>query len=173
MINNYQLRSLIIKPVLKAMSLWSQEAEDLLIGTCAQGSKGGRYLIEESGEPPDVSIKQNIVGIGLYNMTAKMHDEIWRIHLPSKPKIVNDMMQVCCFSRKPTSNMLLYNLYYSTAMARIHYLISNNDIPNTIQLQAEYYKRYWNIENIDFSKKEYIINYNLIMEINSIKESKK
>ena len=43
-----QLRLLIIRPTLQYLGLWSPFRENLLLGTCAQESQCGTYLIHNS-----------------------------------------------------------------------------------------------------------------------------
>ena len=113
MFNNLQFRQLIIQPVLRAIYLYSQEAEDLLVGTCAQESRGGTYLFQE-GTNPDLyaSLQKNILAVGVYQMQSATH------HRVSEP------------------------------------------IPKTLELQAEYYKKYYNTAGGKATVDEYITNYN-------------
>lgn len=108
----------------------------------------------------------------MYQMEPRTHDRLWQTFLPAHPKAANDLMQVCMFSRKPNSDMMVYNLYYSTAMARIFYLSINEQIPKTLALQAEFYKAHWNTSLGKATVEEYIANYNLFNGLQK-KESKK
>jgi hypothetical protein len=173
MLDNSQFRDLIIKPVLKAMSMWTQNAEDLLVGTCAQETLGGKYLIQViKGQEPLDTLKQRIGAVGPFGMEPRTHDDIWKNYLPSQPKITNDMMMVCCFSRKPTSDMLIYNLYYATAMTRIFYHRLQEVIPATLELQASYYNSHYNTSVGEATENEYIGNYNLFCGIKPTKGGK-
>ena len=164
MLDQKQLRSLIIQPVLRAMSLYSQEAEDLLAGTCAAETNGD-YLIQKSDLDPLESMKQNVFALGIYQMEPRTHDDLWKNYLPSHPKIVNDLMQICMFSKKPTSSMLVYNLYYATAMARVFYLRCPDPIPATLELQSIYYKTHWNTSEGKSTPQHYVTNYNNFMHV--------
>jgi hypothetical protein len=164
MLDQKQLRSLIIQPVLHAMSLYSIEAEDLLVGTCAEET-GGTFLIQKTDEDPYLSMKQNTFALGIYQMEPRTHNDIWKNYMPSHPKIVNDLMQVCMFSKKPDSSMLVYNLYYATAMARVFYLRCNEPIPATLELQSIYYKTYWNTSEGKSTPQQYVLNYNNFMNV--------
>ena len=55
---------------------------------------------------------------------------------------------------------MLYNLYYATAMARLDYHRASETIPKTLELQAEYYKKYYNTSGGKATIDEYITNYN-------------
>jgi hypothetical protein len=162
MIDNRQLRSLIIQPVLKGLSLYSLEAEDLLVGTCAQETLGISFLMQKTEENYYDALKRNLFALGIYQMEPRTHDDIWKSYLPAHPKLSSDLMQVCCFSRLPSSHMLVYNLFYATAMARIFYKRAPEPIPKTLELQAEYYKTYWNTSQGAATVEQYISNYNRI-----------
>jgi hypothetical protein len=175
MLDQLQLRRLIIQPVLKGLSLYSENSEEILVGTCAQETKGGSYLIQEfkKDEDPIQILKTKLCALGPYGMEYKTHDDLWKTFLPSRPKITNDLMQICTFSKKPTAEMMIYNLYYATAMARIFYLKVQETIPATLELQADYYKAYWNTSLGKATTAEYIVNYNLFMGIKTPKGEKK
>ena len=49
MIDNKQLRELIIGPSLDALQMYSKEAEEILVFTCASESLGGTYLKQVKG----------------------------------------------------------------------------------------------------------------------------
>jgi hypothetical protein len=56
---------------------------------------------------------------------------------------------------------MIYNLHYSTAMARVLYFTFPGDIPSTLEGQAQYYKTHWNTIDGKATTEEYIENYNL------------
>ena len=57
--------------------------------------------------------------------------------------------------------MLVFNLFYSTAMARIFYLRATAALPSTSDIDAlwEYYKKFWNTEKGRAVKEDFIRNY--------------
>ena len=166
MLDQLQFRALIIEPVLRGMSLNSQQLEDLLVGTCATESRGGTYIAQvEVGETPQTMLRMGRGALGIYQMEPRTHDDLWKSYLPSRPKLTSDMMQICMFSRKPESNMLIYNMYYSTAMAAIYYNRVQERIPNGLDSQADYYKTYWNTSIGASTKEEYMDCYNEFMGI--------
>ena len=175
MLDQLQLRRLIIQPVVKGLSLYSENIENLLVGTCAQETRGGSYLLQEfkKDEDPQQILKTKLCALSIYGMEYKTHDDIWKTFLPSKPKITNDLMQICTFSKKPTAEMMIYNLFYATAMARIFYLRIQETVPATLELQADYYKTYWNTSLGKATQAEYILSYNSFMGIRAPKGEKK
>lgn len=161
MFNNLQFRQLIIQPVLHAIYLYSQEAEDLLVGTCAQESRGGTYLFQQ-GTNPDLyaSLQKNILAVGVYQMQPATHDDIWKHLNLSNHYLVDKIISFCNIPNNPTADIMLYNLYYATAMARLYYHRVSEPIPKTLELQAEYYKKYYNTAGGKATVDEYITNYN-------------
>ena len=162
MFNNLQFRKLIVEPAIKALNLYSQEAEDLLVGTCAQESRGGTYLFQQ-GTNPDLyaSLQKNILAVGPFQMEPRTHDDLWDRFILSNKKL----QELCgkTLIRFPASTMV-YNLYYATCMARLFYYFRSCDpIPKTLELQARYYKKYYNTPMGKATVEDYIKNYNIFV----------
>lgn len=68
-INCEQLRLYVIRPTLEKIELWSEAAENLLLGTTAQESHMGTY-IKQVGKGP---------ALGIYQMEPATHKDIWTI----------------------------------------------------------------------------------------------
>lgn len=162
MLNNLQLRKLIIQPVLKTVFTYDQKSEDLLVGTVAQESRGGSFLFQQ-GTNPDLfeSLQKNILAVGIYQMEPKTHDDLWKNYLNSHKELSAKIISFCKIPENPTADIMLYNLYYATAMARTHYLRVKDPIPDTLLLQAQYYKKYYNTSGGSATVTEYINNFNI------------
>ena len=119
MLNCNQFRKLIIQPALKRIELYSQEAEDLLVGTCGQESKGGTYLFQQ-GTNPDLnsSLQKNILAVGIYQMEPRTHDDLWDNYIFEHEKLAALLKPFA----ECTAYKMVYDLYYATIMARIFYL---------------------------------------------------
>ena len=156
MFDNIQFRQLIIQPVLKRIDFYSQEAEDLLVGTCAQESRGGTYLFQE-GINPNLyeSFEKNILAVGIYQMEPRTHDDLWDNFIFPNAKLFKLFKPFTEF----TAYTMLYDLYYATTMARMFYLRVKEPIPKTLEYQAEYYKKYYNTPKGKATVEEYIKNY--------------
>ena len=150
MLNCEQFRNVILKPCLSALQLDTPVAEELLIATMAHESKGGTYLKQEGGP-----------ALGIYQMEPKTHDDIWNAYLPSFHDVTYKTMAVCKLSMKPTADMMVYNLYYATCMARIFYLRIPQGLPATSDIDAiwDYYKKWWNTEKGSAEKDDFVRNY--------------
>ena len=157
MFNYQQFRQLIVAPAIKAINLYSQEDEDLLVGTCAQESRGGTYLFQQ-GKNPDLyaSLQKNILAVGPFQMEPRTHDDLWEhFILPNKK-----LNELCGTLTKMPADTMVYNLYYATTMARLfYYFRAKEPTPKTLDLQAQYYKKYYNTANGKATVEEYIKNY--------------
>jgi len=133
MIDPIHLLIYVIRPTLKSLDLWSIEAEQLVLGTACQESECGRWLKQLGGGP----------AVGIYQMEPATHDDIWKNFLEYKEVLVD---KLAAFYFDGNSNELVGNLYYATAMCRIHYLRVPEAIPVGLRKQAEYWKRFYNTE---------------------------
>lgn len=129
-----QFREQIVKPVLHGLGMWNEYAEELMIGTAAVESMGGTYLVQKDGP-----------ALGIFQMEPKTHDDIWQRWLPNHPGIAANLMRSCEMAMKPAAKMMVYNLFYATAMARVqYYRCGEGPIPAEVERQAEYWVRYYN-----------------------------
>lgn len=149
MINAAQVQTVIIQPALQYLNLWSAVAEKLLMLTGANESLGGTYLVQVKGP-----------ALGFYQMEPATHDDIWQNYLPYKlslcQKVVNYLGKA-----KPAPERLVYDMYYATLMARIHYLRHPSPLPsNDIDAIADYYKKVWNTHLGQATVTAAINNYN-------------
>lgn len=124
------LRECVIRPVLKAMELHSAEAEDLLMLTAAQESKLGFHLVQMKNGP----------ALGIFQIEPNTHKDILR-YLSKRTGLAQKVGQ---FAVEGSSKELIWNLAYATAIARIKYYMVPAPIPNTLEGQAAYYKKYFN-----------------------------
>jgi hypothetical protein len=148
--NNEQFRTVIVKPVLQALQLLTPVAEELLVATMAHESKGGTFLVEEKG-----------AALGIYQMLPKEHDDLWLKFMPNQSETTHRLMQVCKMSTKPTSDMMVFNLLYATAMARIFYLDCKAALPASADIDSlwPYYKKWWNTEAGKATEEEFKQDY--------------
>jgi len=147
-----QFRFFVVHPVLTYLGLTS--GEELVIGTAAQESNF-HYL-----DQVDSSGRVLGPGIGLYQMEQATHDDIWENFLKYKP----DLALKCRLLKgdfPDTMHPLLGNLYYATAMTRVHYYRVKAALPpptNLIGL-ASYWKQYYNTTSGAGTIDQFIANY--------------
>lgn len=109
-----QLKLLVIQPTLAILGqvnprLASAAAVNLLAGTVLVES-GGVYL-KQLGTGP---------ALGLWQMEPVTHDDIWGTFLVYNPALTT-LVQSISGMGKPASTMLIGNLPYAAAMARLKY----------------------------------------------------
>jgi len=139
-----QLRSLI-KRVLQPCTLWSQEAEDLLMGTAAQESRLGKYIAQINGPAK-----------GIFQMEPATEKDLWGyIVRKDLTNLIGTVSGV--FDANPLH--LEGNLIYQIIIARIFYRRIKEAIPEGLVLQAKYYKKYWNTELGKATVDQYVKNY--------------
>ena len=122
----------VIRPVLQQLDLWSEPAERLLLGTACVESDCGRYLVQLGGP-----------ALGIYQMEPATHDDIWENFLIGKANLLGRVKQYMPV-QWTEQTLLIGNLYYATAMCRIHYLRVTAPIPVSLPEQAEYWKEHYN-----------------------------
>lgn len=136
--NLFALHDYIIQPPTRAVNLWSQSSDILLIGTCGIETNYGEY-VHQIGGP----------ALGIFQMEPATHLDIWMRYLNSR-SLANDILDACgdiaAQNGIPNENLLIYNLYYATLMTRVFYLRISEPLPaaNDALGMATYYKKYYN-----------------------------
>ena len=182
MIDINRFRNLIVRPSLKAVDLWSEDDEELLILTCAQESLGCTYLRQIKGP-----------ALGPYCCEPTTYESYWKDYLYknsyyhvlehgvalentilykilkfiNQEKVLSDGKYYNPFSLIekpyyiPDINLLMENFLYASIMCRVHYLRVSEPIPSrsNIQLLAEYYKKHYNTDKGKATVEEAIKNY--------------
>ncbi len=148
MLDCSQFRSLIIEPVLSKLQMYSKEAEELLVFTCATESLGGTYLHQVKGP-----------AIGIYQMEPDTYMDIWVNYIHGRSQLSTMMAIHFSCNRIPPIERLAYDLHFATAMARIHYNRCPGKIPGDIDGIWEYYKKFYNTEKGKAKKEESLKKY--------------
>lgn len=151
MLNVQQLRESIIRPCLEKLQKWSQEAEELLVLTCAQESRGGTF-VKQVGGP----------ALGIYQMEPMTHDDLWSSYLPHHPNLSYNILNYLGYSRMPSPDTLVFNLGYATMMTRVFYLRVPEVIPSARDIPelAKYWNVHYNCNPDKGTDEEAIIAYN-------------
>lgn len=134
MLNAEHLRLLVVRPTLVELDMWSNSAENLLMGTAAQES-GLRHLRQLGGGP----------ALGLYQMEPATHDDIWKNWLSHRPKMAA-RVGAFCGMHPDRHAQLVTNFSYATAMARIHYYRVPAPLPDADDIigLGAYWKAHYN-----------------------------
>jgi len=150
-INCKDLRELVVRPTLQHLRLWSPAAEDMVLGTAAQESGLGTYLHQVGGP-----------ALGIYQMEPATERDIWGNFLAFK-EILSDQVSdlITDAGHEDKVNEMIGNLYYATAMCRIHYLRVPEAMPvhKDIKGYAAYWKKYYNTPLGKGTEDEFISNF--------------
>ena len=154
MINAIQLRMNIIRPVLEHLDSvipYSIAAENLLMGTCAQESRMGSYVVQVNGP-----------ACGIFQMEPATEQDIMVNYLSYRSELSREVNLLAPEFQQGDMEQLTGNLYYATAMARVHYYrvpMAMPDADNVAQM-ANYWKLFYNTPEGRGTEAEFIHNYN-------------
>lgn len=147
-----ELRQYIIRPTLQNLDLWSPAAENLLLGTAAQESQLGYYLVQRNGP-----------ALGIYQIEPATHRDVWTHYLSYRLPLADRVSKLTVSSPKLTvpDTMLITNLAYTTAIARIIYQRAAQPLPpaDDIEQLANYWKQHFNTPLGKGTVIEFIQNY--------------
>lgn len=154
MFNIVQFRELIVKSSLNDLLLYSQDAEELLVFTCAVESLGGTFIHQVGGP-----------ALGIYQMEPNTHNDIWQNHISPNGSLTMRLMSNFNIS-KPSEEVLIYDLRYATAMTRIFYERIKEPLPSASDENAiwEYYKKYYNTQKGAAQKDQSIKKYHCFVQ---------
>ena len=144
-----QFKEYIVTPTLKEIRLYSESAEQLVLGTAVYESGGLKY-IHQIGGP----------ALGVCQMEPATHDDIWKHYLKYQPDLTIELNKLCDIGRYD-SNELMYNLRYAVAMCRIQYFRRPEALPAVGDYieQAKYYKKFYNTYKGKGTVGEYLVSY--------------
>lgn len=130
-----QFRTYIIEPVLSRLQLYSKDAEELLVFTCAAETNGGQSFVQDAGP-----------ALGIYQCEPNTHTDIWINYIRQHNSLATLMAMHLGCTRIPAPERLVYDLWYATAMARIHYLRNKTNLPKADDVNElwAYYKEHYN-----------------------------
>lgn len=152
MLNIKQFRELIIKPTLLKLGMYSQAAENLVLGTATQESN--LYNIKQIGGGP---------ALGVFQMEPATHKDLW-IYLDRKPLMAQSVRSIASAGYSGTTvppNEMIGNFNYACAMCRIQYYRRPEPLPDADDLAglAKYYKIFYNTRLGAATVDDFIGNY--------------
>ena len=123
-----------IEATLTPLGLYSADAEELLMATCAQESLLGTYRSQVGGPAR-----------GIFQMEPEDHDDIWTNFLAYHLDL-SAAIRALSGQLSPTAEDLVNNDAYAAAMARVHYERAPGALPDAMDLNAlwQYYKAHFN-----------------------------
>ena len=130
MIDEKQFKECIIIPTLQHLDPiipYSTAAVELLLGTAIVES--GLTYLRQLGRGP---------ALGVYQMEPATYNDIWRNYLRYNKTLADLVRTLDSYEAPPLSHALTGNLFYATAMARVHYLRVKEAIPNELEYNEEH-----------------------------------
>jgi hypothetical protein len=155
MINAKQLRLNVIRPTLEAAGLWSFSAESLLLGTAAQESGMGQYIVQLGNGPAR----------GIFQMEPATLNDIYDNYLSYRPDLQGKVDAFLSPALSKVDN-LTCNIAYATLMCRVHYMRVKAPLPGAqdIEAMARYWKQYYNTPLGKGTESEFVENYHRYVE---------
>jgi hypothetical protein len=142
MLNYHQVRAYICIPALHRIALWSQAAENLVMGTALVESKL-TYIdqIDKANKPGPA--------YGLCQMEKATHDDLWKTILERdallRLRVVGTLTDRST-PFPPAMAEMHFNHLYAFVMCRVHYRRVKEALPdaNDAMGLAKYHKKYYN-----------------------------
>jgi hypothetical protein len=133
------MRMYIIRPALTRSGMWSQSAENIVLGT---GLVESRYdYLDQTTPGPGPAY-------GYWQMEKLTHDDLWATYLPSQPSALRDTLREMAGERiaAPHVTVLHWNLLYAAAMCRLRYKRVPAALPaaDDYEGMAAYWKQWYN-----------------------------
>lgn len=130
-----QFRKWIVEPALEYIGLYSADAVELLVFTCAVESAGGTYLKQIKGP-----------ALGIYQMELETYNDLWQNYITENSSLLTRLVTNFHCTRVPDEERLIYDLRYASAMTRIFYARIPSPLPSHTDLNAiwKYYKQHYN-----------------------------
>ena len=130
--NKKQLKERVIVPTLKQLGLYSEDAVELLLMIAAHESVKGEYIAQIVGPAR-----------GIYQMEGDTHDFLKSWMSSKKPEMWYSIGNLVTESK---ADMMMFDLRYATAMARVFFLRFPEALPSgsDVDAMAAYAKRRWN-----------------------------
>jgi hypothetical protein len=152
--NVRQLKDVIITPALTALGLYSPSAANLLLGTAAQESAMGKFIVQQG-----IGFRG---GIGIYQMEKLTYNDIWDRMVKDNVSIRVKMRLYLGYEGRPAPERMASDLLLSTMMARLFYYSINRPLPDAqdIPAMAAYYKKWFNTSKGAATEQQFIDNYN-------------
>lgn len=146
------LRVYVVAPVLRHLGCDSLAMQNLILGTAAQESHLGDYLVQLGAGPAR----------GIYQCEPATHDDIHANFLKYKSQLRARVLAYMTMQFSAV-DQLVWNLGYATAICACHYLRyePKNPIPahDDIEGLGQYYKKFYNTPKGKATVAQFVENY--------------
>ena len=146
MINVAQFRAEIVRPALKAADMWSEAAENLVLGTAVQESL--LAWVRERGAGP---------ALGFYRMEPAAAHDICHRFLSTRSELSMSLGKATwphCVSptgyshlnKQDIARLLVEDMRFATIMCRLRYWMMPHPLPAATDIEglSNYYKKWYN-----------------------------
>lgn len=142
----------LIEETLKEIDAYSESAVNLLLGTAAQESAFGTYLVQIKGPAK-----------GAFQMEPATYQDI--SNRLGRDRQLN-LLDTIGMDAMPRPKDMVYNLKLAIAMARYKYLLIPVKLPDSHNIMglARYYKKYYNTHLGKATIEDFIANYRKYVE---------
>jgi len=156
MIHRQHLKQLIIVPTLKYLDMYSESAVNLLLGTAAQESHLGYYLMQV-----DAQERPQGPALGIYQMEPATYQDILDTYLLRKDKEILMDQIISEYGDYWHDSRLIYDLQFATVMARLKYWRDSEPLPQPMDIEglAHIWKRVFNTAGGKGTVEEFVDNY--------------
>lgn len=138
----------LISDTLHGIGLCSEDAVNLLMGTCAQESAMGKYRRQLGGGP----------ALGIFQMEPATFRDIVKNYLNYKQELRDKVLAVSGVDGFNPDD-LVFNDRLAICMARVHYLRVSEKIPSDLDGWARYWKKFYNTPLGKGTEYEFVCNY--------------
>jgi hypothetical protein len=130
-----QFRQFIITGPISELQLYSKDAEELMVFTCAVESEGGTLLAQINGP-----------ALGIFQCEPNTHNDLWRNFIFNQNNFVSILALNFGINAIPPASRLITDLKYASAICRLHYFRVKEKLPDYQDIDAifAYYKKYYN-----------------------------
>ena len=141
-----QLRELVISPALMEIEIWSEAAEELVLGTAIVESR--LSFIKQLGTGP---------ALGLWQIEPDTHRDVYDNFLEYREGLYDQFLGLSAPGQTFEEN-LTSNKQYGAAICRLCYYRAPEGLPDEGDLegQARYWKRYYNTPLGAVTERKYI-----------------
>ena len=146
MINVAQFRSEIVRPALKAADMWSEAAENLVLGTAVQESL--LAWVKQRGSGP---------ALGFYQMEPATAADICHRFLSTRASLAASLAKAAWphvssapayshLSKQDIARLLVEDMRFATIMCRLRYWMMPQPLPAATDIDglSNYWKRWYN-----------------------------
>ena len=147
-----QIRQFIVAPTLKAIGLWSAQAESLVLGTGAHESAGFQYLHQVNGP-----------ALSWFQIEPATYQDVLDNTLPGLPAALKSALRGMVphqYAGWPPADYLMMSPAWAVAICRILYYRHPPAIPVDLPGQAAMWEKYYNTPLGAGTASEWLANYN-------------